>query len=204
MSRCSADRVILRGSNTAATPRTCGAANPNSPTGISSFENLLANIISCGYCFVLGGGVHHLLRERLRDLPALLASPYPENQSPHHGHQVPSAQTSNPTGCTASSTITSTRVWAVCVCVCVCVTEVTNFLQSPSLQTSKLHVSFRSAQEQCVELQGMGFHGEQLHPSLTSPSAVQSVERSGVKLRPWTLEQWRRVLWSDQSRFSVW
>ncbi|KAI4887301.1 hypothetical protein NFI96_024971 [Prochilodus magdalenae] len=38
----------------------------------------------------------------------------------------------------------------------------------------------------------------------SSPSAVQSVERSGVKLRPWTLEQWRRVLWSDQSRFSVW
>ncbi|KAI4879435.1 hypothetical protein NFI96_004439 [Prochilodus magdalenae] len=32
---------------------------------------------------------------------------------------------------------------------------------------------------------------EQLHPSLTSPRAVQSVERSGVKLRPWTLEQWR-------------
>ncbi|KAI4901306.1 hypothetical protein NFI96_004114 [Prochilodus magdalenae] len=61
----------------------------------------------------------------------------------------------------------------------------------------------RSAQEQCVELHGMGFHGEQLHPSLTSPSAVQSVERSGVKLRPWTLEQWRRVLWSNQSRFSV-
>ncbi|KAI4874594.1 hypothetical protein NFI96_010560 [Prochilodus magdalenae] len=61
-----------------------------------------------------------------------------------------------------------------------------------------------SAQEQCVELHGMGFHGEQLHPSLTSPSAVQSVERSGVKLRPWTLEQWRRVLWSDQSRFSIW
>ncbi|KAI4878818.1 hypothetical protein NFI96_033302 [Prochilodus magdalenae] len=49
-----------------------------------------------------------------------------------------------------------------------------------------------SAQEQCVELHGMGFHGEQLHPSLTSPSAVQSVERSGVKLRPWTLEQWRQ------------
>ncbi|KAI4904012.1 hypothetical protein NFI96_021460 [Prochilodus magdalenae] len=41
----------------------------------------------------------------------------------------------------------------------------------------------RSAQEQCVELHGMGFHGEQLHPSLTSPSAVRSVERSGVKLK---------------------
>ncbi|KAI4894671.1 hypothetical protein NFI96_015582 [Prochilodus magdalenae] len=79
-----------------------------------------------------------------------------------------------------------------------------NDSQSPSLQTSKLHVAFRSAQEQCVELHGMGYHGEQLHPSLTSPSPVQSVECSGVKLRPWTLEQWRRVLWSDQSRFSIW
>ncbi|CAI9593931.1 unnamed protein product [Staurois parvus] len=35
---------------------------------------------------------------------------------------------------------------------------------------------------------------EQLHPSLTSPSAMQSC----------TLEQWRRVLWSDESLFSVW
>jgi len=41
-------------------------------------------------------------------------------------------------------------------------------------------VAFRLAQEQCVER--MGFHGEQLHPSLTSPSAMQSVRCSGVKL----------------------
>uniref|UniRef100_A0AAR2L8K4 alpha-1,6-mannosyl-glycoprotein 6-beta-N-acetylglucosaminyltransferase n=1 Tax=Pygocentrus nattereri TaxID=42514 RepID=A0AAR2L8K4_PYGNA len=33
---------------------------------------------------------------------------------------------------------------------------------------------------------------------------MKSVECSGVKCRHWTLEQWRRVLWSDQSRFSVW
>ncbi|KAI4881856.1 hypothetical protein NFI96_000507 [Prochilodus magdalenae] len=45
---------------------------------------------------------------------------------------------------------------------------------------------------------------EQQHPSLTSPSAMQSVEYSGVERRHWTLEQWRRVLWSDQSHFSVW
>ncbi|KAI4896276.1 hypothetical protein NFI96_020229 [Prochilodus magdalenae] len=46
-----------------------------------------------------------------------------------------------------------------------------------------------SAQEQCVELHGMGFHGRAAAPEPTSPSAVQSVERSGVKLHPWTLEQ---------------
>ncbi|KAI4876295.1 hypothetical protein NFI96_018085 [Prochilodus magdalenae] len=33
---------------------------------------------------------------------------------------------------------------------------------------------------------------------------MQSVECSGVKLHPWTLDQWRQVLWSDQSRFSIW
>uniref|UniRef100_A0AAR2KQA3 Cystic fibrosis transmembrane conductance regulator n=1 Tax=Pygocentrus nattereri TaxID=42514 RepID=A0AAR2KQA3_PYGNA len=38
---------------------------------------------------------------------------------------------------------------------------------------------------------------KQLHPSLTSPSTMQSVECSGVKCRHWTLEQWRRVLWSE-------
>ncbi|KAI4881188.1 hypothetical protein NFI96_027254, partial [Prochilodus magdalenae] len=83
-------------------------------------------------------------------------------------------------------------------------------LQQPlvrALRWNKRHsIGFRgarSAQEECVELHGMGFHGEQLHPSLTAPSAVQSVERSGVKLRPWTLEQWRRVIRIDQSRFSV-
>ncbi|KAI4897339.1 hypothetical protein NFI96_015471 [Prochilodus magdalenae] len=32
-------------------------------------------------------------------------------------------------------------------------------MRSQSLHTSKLHVTFRLAQEQCVELQGVGFHG---------------------------------------------
>ena len=46
---------------------------------------------------------------------------------------------------------------------------------------------------------------EQLHPSHTSASAIQSVRCSGVKAcRHWTLEQWRRVLWSDELCFSIW
>ncbi|CAI9611479.1 unnamed protein product [Staurois parvus] len=45
------------------------------------------------------------------------------------------------------------------------------------------------------ELHGMGFHGlQQLHPSLPSPSAMQSVRMPWCKARHhWTLEQGRRV-----------
>ena len=58
---------------------------------------------------------------------------------------------------------------------------VANFLQSQSLQTSKLHVAFRLAQQQCVEsfMEWVSM-AEQLHPSHTSPGAMQSVGCSGV------------------------
>uniref|UniRef100_A0AAR2KMN8 PH domain-containing protein n=1 Tax=Pygocentrus nattereri TaxID=42514 RepID=A0AAR2KMN8_PYGNA len=61
--------------------------------------------------------------------------------------------------------------------------------------------SVRSAPTPFMEWVSMA---EQLHPSLTSPSAMQSVKCSDVKRRHWTLEQWRRVLWSDQSHVSIW
>ncbi|CAI9616826.1 unnamed protein product, partial [Staurois parvus] len=46
------------------------------------------------------------------------------------------------------------------------------------LQTYGLQISTTTVSR---ELHGMGFHGKQLHPSLTSPSAMQSVGCSGVK-----------------------
>ncbi|KAL0165431.1 hypothetical protein M9458_041184, partial [Cirrhinus mrigala] len=48
--------------------------------------------------------------------------------------------------------------------------EIANFLQSHSLQTCKLHVAFRLAQEQCTEsfMEWVSM-AEQLHPSHTSP-----------------------------------
>ena len=44
---------------------------------------------------------------------------------------------------------------------------------------------------------------EQLQTSLRSPCAMPSIAWSGVKLAT-TLEQWKRVLWSDESRFTIW
>ncbi|CAI9601744.1 unnamed protein product, partial [Staurois parvus] len=55
-------------------------------------------------------------------------------------------------------------------------------------KSSKLHVAFRLAQQQSVEsfMEWVSM-AEQLHPSLTSPSAMQS-----VRCCYWTLEQWKR------------
>ncbi|CAI9550647.1 unnamed protein product [Staurois parvus] len=57
----------------------------------------------------------------------------------------------------------------------------------------------------CRELHGMGFHGRAAasKPYITKCNGKRQM--SWCKARShWTLEQWRRVLWSDQSRFSVW
>ncbi|CAI9560585.1 unnamed protein product, partial [Staurois parvus] len=57
----------------------------------------------------------------------------------------------------------------------------------------------------CRELHGMGFHGR---AAASKPSITKCNAKCGMpwcKARHhWTLEQWRRVLWSDQSCFSVW
>ena len=62
------------------------------------------------------------------------------------------------------------------------VRKVANFLQRQLLQTSKLDVAVRLAQEQRVEsfMEWVSM-AEQLHPSHTSPNAMQSIECSGVK-----------------------
>ncbi|CDQ56502.1 unnamed protein product [Oncorhynchus mykiss] len=45
---------------------------------------------------------------------------------------------------------------------------------------------------------------EQPHTSLRSPSAMPSVGWSDWTRRHWTLEQWKHVLWSDESHFTIW
>ncbi|CAI9550250.1 unnamed protein product, partial [Staurois parvus] len=63
--------------------------------------------------------------------------------------------------------------------------EVANCLQSEYLKTSKLHLAFRLAQQQCAEtFKEWVSMAEPLHPSLTSPSAMQSVRCSGVSMSP--------------------
>jgi hypothetical protein len=46
---------------------------------------------------------------------------------------------------------------------------------------------------------------EQLHTSLRSPCAMPKVGWRSVKLGDhWTLEQWKHVLWSNESLFTIW
>ncbi|CAI9579181.1 unnamed protein product, partial [Staurois parvus] len=68
--------------------------------------------------------------------------------------------------------------WGQCMLKCA---KDTNCLQSQKLKTSKLHVVFRLAQQRVESFMEWVSMSKQLHPSLTSPSAMQSVECSGVK-----------------------
>ena len=45
---------------------------------------------------------------------------------------------------------------------------------------------------------------EQPHTNLRSPWAMPSVGWRGVKLATIGLEQWKRVLWSNESHFTIW
>ena len=45
---------------------------------------------------------------------------------------------------------------------------------------------------------------EHLHTNVRSVCAMPSYDWRGVKLHHWTLEQWKLVLWSDESPFSLW
>ena len=54
------------------------------------------------------------------------------------------------------------------------------------------------------ELHEMSFHGQAAahKPKITMPNAKRRVEWCNAH-RHWTLEQWKRVLWSDESRFTI-
>ncbi|CAI9541512.1 unnamed protein product, partial [Staurois parvus] len=56
----------------------------------------------------------------------------------------------------------------------------------------------------CIELHGMGFHGQAAasKPYITKCNAKHWMQWCKA-CRQWILEQWRCVLWSDQSWFSA-
>jgi hypothetical protein len=62
-----------------------------------------------------------------------------------------------------------------------------------------LQISARTVRR---ELYGMGIHGRASKPYITKCNAKCWLQ--GWARRHWTLEQWRRILWSDESRFPVW
>ena len=71
------------------------------------------------------------------------------------------------------------------------------------LQTScGLQVSSRTVRR---ELHGMGFHGRAAasNPHISKCNAKRWIQWCKAH-HHWTLEQWRRVFWSDESRFSIW
>ena len=55
------------------------------------------------------------------------------------------------------------------------------------------------------ELHEMGFHGRAAthKPKITVRNAKRRLEWCRAQ-RHWTLEQWKRILWSDESRFTIW
>ncbi|CAI9624225.1 unnamed protein product [Staurois parvus] len=55
------------------------------------------------------------------------------------------------------------------------------------------------------ELHGMGFHGSLAasKPYITKCNAKSRMQLCKAR-RHWTLEEWRCVLWSDESCFPVW
>ncbi len=65
-----------------------------------------------------------------------------------------------------------------------------------------LQISSRTVRR---ELHGMGFHGRAAasKPYITKCNAKRRMQWCKAR-RHWTLEQWRLVLWSDESRFSIW
>ncbi|CAI9583161.1 unnamed protein product, partial [Staurois parvus] len=70
------------------------------------------------------------------------------------------------------------------------------------LQTSR---SFHISTTAHRELHGMGFHGRTAasKPYIANCNAKRQTQWCKLCLH-WTLEQCRRVFWSDKSRFSVW
>ena len=69
------------------------------------------------------------------------------------------------------------------------------------LQTScGLQISSRT-----VRIHGMGFYGQAAasKPYISKCNAKRQMQWCKAR-RHWTLEQWRRVLWSDESHFSIW
>ena len=80
-----------------------------------------------------------------------------------------------------------------------------NSLSSVATLTTKFQTASGSTRTVCRELHEMGFHGRAaaLKPKITMRNAKRWLEWS-IARRHWTLEQWKRVLWSDESRFTIW
>ena len=85
-----------------------------------------------------------------------------------------------------------------------------NRLSSTATLTTEFHLTLEATSAQTVFVESFRkwvSMAEQPNTSLRSPCAMPSVEY-GLELckvhRHWTLEQWKRVVWIDESRFTIW
>ena len=83
-----------------------------------------------------------------------------------------------------------------------------NCLSSVATLTTEFQIASRSkvsARTVRRELHEMGFHGHAAahKPKITMRNAKRRLEWCKA-LRHWTLKQWKRVLWRDESRFTIW
>ena len=83
-----------------------------------------------------------------------------------------------------------------------------NRLSSVASLTTEFHIdSGRNVSTSTVrrELHEMGFHGQTAAHKLniTMHNAKRRLEWCKAH-RHWTQKQWKRILWSDESRFTIW
>ena len=81
-------------------------------------------------------------------------------------------------------------------------------MSSVATLTNEFHTAFGSNVSTTTvrwELREMGFHGRAAthKPKITVRKAKRQLEWCKAR-RHWTLEQWKGVLWSNESRFTIW
>ena len=90
----------------------------------------------------------------------------------------------------------------------VCHTSSQNHLSSVATLTIEFHAasgSNISTRTVRWKLHEMGYHGRAAghKPNITMCNAKHRLEWCKAR-RHWTLDQWKRVLWSDELRFTIW
>ncbi|GFX69643.1 QLQ domain-containing protein [Trichonephila clavipes] len=77
-----------------------------------------------------------------------------------------------------------------------------NHVSQDGGNVSGISVSSRTIRR---ELKNLGFHGNATahKPNITSQNAKHRLKRCRAH-RHWTVDTWKNVLWSDESRFIVW
>ncbi|GFS84625.1 uncharacterized protein TNCV_4607501 [Trichonephila clavipes] len=85
------------------------------------------------------------------------------------------------------------------------VRKIADILQKPKSTVSDVIVKCVSSRTVHRELKNLGFHGRAAthKPNITLQNAKHRLQWCTAH-RHWTMNMWKTVLWSDESRFTVW